>query len=222
MIKISTLFLSFVAGTSALELLDETWDEAVKGKSVFVAFKHTKCEHCLELQPEWEKLYEDFENHADGVVAEVLCMQDVKKGTELCPRYKIGDLPDIRYGDPTFLQKYTGPKDYESLKAFAQANLKPSCGLDSLEYCDEETKDFFEKHLAMDFKDLEKSMEAQEEKKGEIMDWFIEHYRRLYGVGNDLLNTKNNQQTLAKMNMKFLKQIKAFKLEKEEEAHDEL
>lgn len=42
----------------------------------------------------------------------------------------------MRYGDPDFLQDYRGPRDYEALANFSQANLGPACGPQRLELCD--------------------------------------------------------------------------------------
>lgn len=44
---------------------------------------------------------------------------------------------------------YEGPRDFDSLLAFADDNLSPSCSAATLDVCDEEQKAILNKYLAM-------------------------------------------------------------------------
>lgn len=220
MIKTLTLLLGLLSGTNALELTDETWDKALDKKIVFVAFKHPDCEKCKKLTPDWDRLMEEFENHSIGVVAQVICDQMNGLGKELCTRYEIRGLPSIMYGDPSYLQIYEGEKDFESLKAFAEENLKPMCGISYLDQCDDETKTLFEKFLAMDTETLDAAIEEQEKMLKDSRDEFFVGYSEIIETNKKLTKEKEQKIEEIKREIKILKDLNPLLVSKE--VRDEL
>jgi hypothetical protein len=51
------------------------------------------------MAPDWEKLGEEWKDHAVGLIAEVDCTED--SGKPLCEEYGIEGFPTLMYGDPS-------------------------------------------------------------------------------------------------------------------------
>merc|ERR1712023_314159 len=99
-----------------------------------------------------DKLMKEFADSKTALVADVDCTAD---GKSLCEEVGVRGYPTIKYGDPTNLEDYKGGRDFETLKAFADANLGPKCGPSHLELCDEEKKAEIIKMQSMSDADLE-------------------------------------------------------------------
>jgi len=92
----------------------------------------------MEEDHAWEQLVEAYQGNDTALVGTADCVWDASLCFELGVRV---DKPSIKYGDPNFnLEDYKGGRDFEALKAFADANLGPKCGPSHLELCDEEKK----------------------------------------------------------------------------------
>jgi len=76
----------------------------------------------------------EFSDSASALIADVDC---TAAGKPLCDANGVKGFPSIKYGDPTDLQDYQGGRDYDSLKKFAEENLKPMCSPANLDLCDE-------------------------------------------------------------------------------------
>eukprot|EP00804_Cyclotella_cryptica_P015139 CCRYP_000696-RB/>CCRYP_000696-RB protein AED:0.01 eAED:0.01 QI:378/1/1/1/1/1/2/206/171 len=114
------------------------------------------------MAPDWEKLMADFEGSATQLVAEFDCTADGHQA--MCEEYGVQGFPTLKYGDPSDLQDYQGPRQYEELKAFADENLKPVCSVANIDLCEGEKKEMIEKFLKMSEDDLTKLIEAEDEK----------------------------------------------------------
>lgn len=78
------------------------------------------------MKPDWDKLIDEFKGSKTTLIADVDC---TKGGKKLCAKVGVESYPTLLYGAPTDLEKYDGPRDLETLKAFAEENLGPKCGL---------------------------------------------------------------------------------------------
>jgi uncharacterized membrane protein YqiK len=86
-------------------------------------------------------------------------------------------------GDPSALEDYEGARDYDSLKAFAQENLKPMCSPKNIDLCEADKKAEIQKYQAMDAKELEKLIEEKEaelEKTEKDFEVFIEGLQKQF------------------------------------------
>ena len=98
------------------------------------------------MKPAWDKLMEEFASSPSSLVADVDCTES---GKALCETQGVQGFPTIKYGDPGDLKDYSGGRDFDSMKKFAEENLGPQCGPANLDLCDAATKAKIEKFMAM-------------------------------------------------------------------------
>jgi len=89
---------------------------------------------------------EDFKDSPSALVADVDCTTE---GKDLCEKFEVRGYPTIKYGDPGELKDYQGGRSYEDLKKFAEENLGPQCGPESLDLCSDEIKGKLEGYMKM-------------------------------------------------------------------------
>lgn len=146
----AAVFVYFMGGWSWLMgsgdlLTPATWDQKTAGKTVFVKFFAPWCGHCKKMKPDWDKLMAEYKDSPTILVADVDC---IGSGKALCSENGVKSFPTIKYGDPTNLEDYSGKRTLKELREFA-SNLKPSCGPDHLEFCDEGQKGAIAEFQAM-------------------------------------------------------------------------
>jgi len=76
----------------------------------------------------------------------------------ICSKFGVKGYPTIKYftdsTDPMG-DKYEGGRDFESMKAWADENLGPSCGPKNLDLCSDDQKAEIEKYQAQDATELQ-------------------------------------------------------------------
>jgi len=93
-----------------------------------------------------------FADSPTALVADVDCTTE---GKPLCDDNGVRGYPSIKFGDPSALEDYKGGRDYDSLKKFADENLKPMCSPNNIDLCDAEKKAEIEKFQGMSDADLD-------------------------------------------------------------------
>ncbi|CAJ1954635.1 unnamed protein product [Cylindrotheca closterium] len=154
--SIFTLSILSSASCKVINLTDDNYFTLTKGKTVFIKFFAPWCGYCKAIAEDWELLAEEWEGSETGLVAEVDCTAD--ESQELCG--DIDGFPTIRFGDPTSLEDYDGQREFADMSAFAKENLKPSCGLNNMDLCDDATKELIAGYQAMSSSELEDLAEA--------------------------------------------------------------
>merc|ERR1711998_129073 len=84
---------------------------------------------------------EENKDSTTSLVADVDCTAD---GKDLCETHGVQGFPTIKYGDPSDLKDYSGGRDFDSLKKFADESLGPQCGPEHMDLCDEKMKERME------------------------------------------------------------------------------
>jgi len=141
------------------------------------------------MKPAWDKLMKDFKDSSSALVADVDC---TAAGKPLCDANGVQGFPTIKYGDPSALEKYEGPRDYDALKKFADENLKPMCSPGNMELCDDDQKAELDKLLAMDVADLEAAIKDGEKKIEEAEETFKTELQKLQDSYQELMKTKED------------------------------
>lgn len=158
--SILSVLLIAASVASAMKLTQENWEDTVDGMTVFVNFHASWCAHCKDLEPIWEKLEAHYRGHSVKLVVNVDCSGD--DSHDLCNMEHVHSYPTLKYGDPMELQVYQGKRDYDSLMAFADKELKPVCSPLRIGYCDEEKKAEIHKYQKLTEEELEEAIQKKE------------------------------------------------------------
>jgi hypothetical protein len=169
------------------------------------------------MKPDWDKLMEEFAGSSTQLVADVDCTAD---GKPLCESNGVRGYPTIKWGDPSALEDYQGGRDFNSLKAFADENLKPVCSPSNIDLCDDDKKAEIEKLQAMSAADLDAAIAGEEKKLSEAEEEFKAEVQKLQNKYQELMKEKEEKEAAVKA--AGLGLMKAVKASKAKEAKDEL
>jgi len=156
------------------------------------------------MKPAWDKLMKDFKDSTSALIADVDCTAE---GKPLCDANGVQGFPTIKYGDPSALEKYEGARDYDSLKKFADENLKPMCSPSNMDLCDDDQKAELNKLLEMDAADLEAAITEGEKKIEEAEETFKTELQKLQDQYQELMKTK--EDTIAEVKSSGLGRMKS-------------
>jgi len=211
------LLFTLLAASNALELTPDTWDEATAGKTVFIKFFAPWCGHCKKMKPDWDKLMDAFADSKTALVADVDCTAD---GKPLCDSNGVKGFPTLKYGDPSALEDYKGGRDFESLKKFADENLKPMCSPTNIDLCDDEKKAEIQKYQAMSDAELEAAISEKTKAMDEAEEVFKNGVTELQDKYQKLMEAKD--KTLEDIKNSGLGLMKAVKAAAGKKGSDEL
>jgi len=140
------------------------------------------------MKPAWDRLMGDFKGHASALVADVDC---TAAGKPLCDANGVKGFPTIKFGDPSALEDYKGGRDYDSLKKFADENLKPMCSPSNLDLCDDEKKAEIQTLMDMDTAELEKKIAEGDKQIEEAESTFKSEVEKLQSAYQKLMSDKD-------------------------------
>jgi len=156
------------------------------------------------MKPAWDKLMKEFKDSKTALVADVDC---TAAGKPLCDANGVQGFPTIKYGDPNAMEKYEGGRDYDSLKKFADDNLKPLCSPSNMDLCEDDQKAELETLLATPVEELEKLITEGEAKIEEAETTFKTELQKLQDSYQALMKTKDD--TIAEVKSSGLGQMKS-------------
>jgi len=158
------------------------------------------------MKPAWDKLMAEYDGHASALVGDVDCTAE---GKPLCDSNGVRGFPTIKYGDPNNLEDYQGGRDYDSLKAFADENLKPSCGPANLELCDDDKKAEIVALQALSAEELDAQITAKEKEISDAEEAFETALKGLQETYEKI--SKDKDDTIAAVKASGLGLMKAVK-----------
>jgi protein disulfide-isomerase-like protein len=178
----------------------DTFAQETAGKVVFIKFFAPWCGHCKSMAADWEQLATDFADNTDSImIAEVDCTGK-DGGEQLCDKSEVNGFPTLKFGDPSAMEEYEGSRDYESLVDFVK-QLKPTCGVDNLELCDDAKKEAILKFQQMSVEELEKSVAENDKEMDSLNEWFTQEEDRL----QDLYETLHDDHMQKRNDLKETK-----------------
>jgi protein disulfide-isomerase-like protein len=203
-----TTLLLLLPGCSAVHLTVDNFDELTHDRTVFIKFYAPWCGHCRAMADDWAKLEADWAGHAVGLVAEVDCTAD--DGQPLCEDFEVQGFPTLVYGDPLSSESYDGPRDYESLSAFAKEHIStPVCSAGRIDACSEADRSVIESLQAKSDDELEEILTAVSEQVKKEEEDFEAQSTRLQEQYADLVTKFNGRldDIKARHHFKFVEQI---------------
>jgi len=99
------------------------------------------------MKPAWDKLGAEYEGSSSVVIGDADC---TASGKELCDANGVSGYPTIKYFDAEGEHKYSGPRDYDGLKAFVSENLEQKCTIEEQDKCTEKETKYIAKMQAAD------------------------------------------------------------------------
>jgi len=141
------------------------------------------------MKPAWDKLMKEYKGSKTALVADVDCTAD---GKPLCDANGVQGFPTIKYGDPNALEKYEGGRDFDTLKAFADDNLKPLCSPANQDLCEEDQLAELKKYLDMDMADLEAAIKGGDDKIAGAEETFKSELEKLQNAYQKLMKDKDD------------------------------
>jgi hypothetical protein len=111
----------------------------------------------------------EYDGHKSALVGDVDC---TAAGKPLCDSNGVRGFPTIKHGDPSNLEDYKGGRDFNTLKKFADENLKPVCSPVNVDLCDATQKAEIEKLQALSADDLASKITEEEKKLTEAEETF--------------------------------------------------
>ncbi|KAF9468074.1 protein disulfide isomerase [Collybia nuda] len=141
LLPFSFLFVAFVAGTSASNVVDldsDNFDSVIgKGKPGLVEFFAPWCGHCKSLAPVYEQLADAYAHASDKVV--IAKVDADGAGKAVGKKYGVTGFPTLKWFDADGnAEPYESGRDLESLTAFVtkmskvKSNIKPPPPPDTL------------------------------------------------------------------------------------------
>jgi len=105
------------------ELTEETFDKHVASGYHFVKFYAPWCGHCQKLAPTWDDLAQTYGHGTSVSIAKVDCTQH----RAVCEQFDVKGYPTLLWiEDGKKIEKYTGQRSHEELKAYVEKMLHKS------------------------------------------------------------------------------------------------
>ena len=169
------------------------------------------------MKPDWYKLMDAFADSKTALIADVDCTAE---GKPLCDANGVRGYPTIKFGDPSALEDYKGGRDYDSLKKFADENLKPMCSPSNIDLCDADKKAEIEKYQAMSAADLDAAIAEKTKALDDAEETFKNGVSELQEKYQKLMEAKD--KTLEDIKNSGLGLMKAVKASAGKKGSDEL
>jgi len=164
------------------------------------------------MKPAWDKLMEEFKDSKTIFVGDSDCTAD---GKALCADVGVKGYPTIKYGDLASLEAYSGGRDFDALKKFAQ-ELKPSCSPANIDLCDDAKKKEIEAMNALSDADLDSKIEAKEKEAADAEASFKAEVEKLQAQYQKLSKEKDAAVEAVKASgLGLLKAVKAGRKKKQ-------
>ena len=169
------------------------------------------------MKPDWDKLAESFADSETQLIADVDCMAE---GEPLCGQFGVEGFPTIKWVDPTGdIEDYKGGRDFKSLKAFADENLKPQCSVSNLELCDDEKKAEIKKFM----EELSAAISSKEEEIAKLNSDFEAFIEGLQSQYEEMMKkVTEDKEEVKKSGLGLMKSVVASQAAKEDGTKDEL
>jgi len=173
------------------------------------------------MKPDWDRLMKEFNTEGSAaLIADVDC---TAAGKPLCDSNGVRGFPTIKFGEPGALEDYKGGRDYDSLKKFAEENLKPMCSPGNLDLCDDERKAEITKLMELDAADLKAKIAEGDAKIAEAESTFKSELETLQASYQKLMSDKDETiENVKNSGLGLMKSVLAAKQKSGDDDKEEL
>ena len=117
-------------------------------------------------------------------------------------------FPTLKYGDPSALEFYNGPRSYDDLASFAEETLTSICSPGNLDACDEEEKALIQRYLTLAPEEIQKRIKQEKDKIKQAKKTFDVAVDRLQKEYQALVESKDKRvQDITSSDLRILKSI---------------
>lgn len=135
----------------------------------------------------WNDLGDDYAASSSVLIGDADCTADAK---DLCEKFEVRGYPTIKYfvdGDVWEGEQYSGGRDYDSLKKFAEEKLEIKCDVSNTEECSDKEKGYIAKMKEKSAEEKKKQLTRLEamkdgKMKPELKQWLVQRLRILKGL----------------------------------------
>lgn len=128
----------------------------------------------------------------------------------MCDSNGIRGYPTLKWGDPSALEDYKGGRDFDSLKKFAEENLKPICSPSNIDLCDDEKKKEIEKFQKLSAEELDKLITEKEDAQKKVEEDFQEFVKGLQDKYQEAMQKKDEDlEAIKQSGLGLMKAVKA-------------
>jgi len=152
-----------------------------------------------------------FKDSTSTVVAKVDCKG---AGRYICRMQNVDGFPTIKYGNPDNLQEYDefAPRDFETLKKFADENLGPFCSPWFIDLCDADKRKTIEQLQGMSSSELDaaigKQLAEMEKPKAALLEYgkiFANNYQESWSKNKkDVEAIENSLRLMQKVQKRII------------------
>lgn len=118
------------------------------------------------MESAWDDLGNVFGASKSKLIGEIDCTSP--QAESVCHDHGVQSYPTIKYGSIYNLQDYEGPRTFASLKAFADQQLKPTCGVQHIQLCDKTTRKEIRRLQALTETELDSELFLRTEEYNQI------------------------------------------------------
>jgi len=138
------------------------------------------------MAPAWHQVADEYAGSSSVLIADVDCTAD---GESLCKKFDVSGYPTIKYfkdGDMEG-QDYSGGRDYDSIKKFADEELNVPCKVDDPKDCTDKEIAYIAKMKAKTPEEQKAQLARLDGMKGgsmkpELKAWLMQRLRILNGL----------------------------------------
>lgn len=147
---------------------------------------------------------DEFADSKTVLIGDVDCT--VEK--DLCSKYDVKGFPTIKTFIDGSEEAYEGGRDYDSLKAFADENLGPSCSTENKDLCDEDQLKELEELQALGEDEINSRIKAGEDAIAAASTTFETELKQLQETYEKISKEKDAAIAAAKKPLSMLRKVK--------------
>jgi len=179
-LALMVLSCACIAAANELIITSSNVDEVIGGdKHIFVKYHAPNCETCIQFEPVWNKLSQQYASDPTLAFGTIDCSVEV----DLCKVQGYRLLPALTYFsiESTVAENYIGKMEEEMVTQFVVNSTAPQCTFARLDVCNEKQREWMDNNTNIELHEINKMVEDREsdmEKVDEAFDKYKEDLQK--------------------------------------------